>query len=253
MRDAHGRVGGVHGLPAGPAGTEYVDAKIFVFDLQIDFFCFRQNGDGRSGRVNSPLRFGGRDALHSMDTALAAHFAERARALDLENRFLHAAELCVGEREEFDLPPFALHVARVHAEEFTGEERGFVATGTRADLDDGVAIVVERIVREEERLEFFFELHDGGREAAELGLRLGGHLGVVNADEELADFRELVIVPVERCRLFYDLNEPLVLATQRRHESGIADRFRVEQLPFDFRRACDRVGEEVPEAQAFAG
>jgi hypothetical protein len=83
-------------------------------------------------------------------------------------------------------------------------------------------------------------------------LRLGGHLGVVNADE-LADLRELVIVLVERCSPFDHLHEPLMLAAQRRHEPGIAKRFRVEQLPFDFRRAGDRVGEEIAEAQALAG
>jgi hypothetical protein len=83
-------------------------------------------------------------------------------------------------------------------------------------------------------------------------LGLGRHLGVVNADE-LADFRELVIVLVKRCGLFDDLYEPLVLAPERRHQPGIAKRLRVEQLPFDFRRACDRVGEEIPEAQTVAG
>jgi len=107
-------------------------------------------------------------------------------------------------------------------------------------------------VRKEERLELLLEFRDRSGQARELGLRLGGHFGIVNADE-LADFRELVIVLVERVGLFDHLHEPLVLATQRRHEPGIAECLRVEQLPFDFRRAGDRVGEEVPEAQALAG
>ena len=82
--------------------------------------------------------------------------------------------------------------------------------------------------------------------------RNGRHVTVVNADE-LADFRELVIVLAKRCSLLDHLHEPLVLASQRCHQPGIAERLRVEQLPFDFRRACDRVGEEIPEAQAVAG
>ena len=251
MRDAHGRIGGVHALSAGPARAEDIDAQVLVLDLEIDLLGFGEHRDRGGRRVNAPLRFGGRHALHAMHAALAAHLAERARALDLENCFLHAAQRCIGKREELRLPPFALDVARVHAEEFAGEERGLVAAGARADFDDAVAIV-ERIVREEQRFEFFFQRADGGRQAAEFGLGLGSHFGVVNADE-LADFRELVIILVKRRSLFDDLHEPLVLAPERRHQPGIAERLRVEQLPFDFRRACDRVGEEIPEAQTVAG
>jgi hypothetical protein len=76
---------------------------------------------------------------------------------------------------------------------------------------------------------------------------------VARRRDEPADSRELVIILVERCVFFYDLHEPLVLAAQRCHQSGIAERLRVEQLPFNFRRAADRVGEEIPEAQTVAG
>src|SRR5208282_3443742 len=44
MRDAHRRVRGVHGLPAGARGTEGVDANVFRLDLNFDLVRFRQNG-----------------------------------------------------------------------------------------------------------------------------------------------------------------------------------------------------------------
>ena len=76
--------------------------------------------------------------------------AERRVARDLEYHFFDAAERRVGERHDLDAPAVALAVARVHAVEVGGEERGLVAAGAGADLDDRVA-VVERIARQEQR------------------------------------------------------------------------------------------------------
>ena len=58
---------------------------------------------------------------------------------------------------------------------------------------------------------------------------------------------------LQKRRLLDHLHEPLVLAAQRCHQPGIAERLRVEQLPLDLRRAGERVGEEIPEAQTVAG
>ena len=42
---------------AGPARPKDVDAEILVFDLEIDFIGFGQDGDGRGGRMNASRGF----------------------------------------------------------------------------------------------------------------------------------------------------------------------------------------------------
>jgi hypothetical protein len=91
-----------------------------------------------------------------------------------------------------------LEVARVHAEEVRGEERGFVPARAGPDLDDRVPLI-QGIVRDEERLEPFLRARDRGLEARHFLARFGRHLGVVNGNE-LAGVRELVFFLLETRR-----------------------------------------------------
>jgi len=45
MRDANGRVCRVDRLTARAGRAEGIDAEIFGFNLDVDFFRFRKNGD----------------------------------------------------------------------------------------------------------------------------------------------------------------------------------------------------------------
>src|SRR4030042_472222 len=49
-----------------------------------------------------------------------------------------AAVLAGALAQHLDLPALAFGVARIHAEEVAREDRGFVATGARADLEEDV-------------------------------------------------------------------------------------------------------------------
>lgn len=102
--------------------------------------------------------------------------------------------------------------------------------------------VVERVRRQEQRLEFFLERLDRDLEDGGLCARLGGHLCVVRR-RELARGGELVVQLLQSLCALNDLAESLVLAPQRRHKLRVADRLWIEELPFDGRRAGDRVGE----------
>ena len=87
-------------------------------------------------------------------------------------------------RHHLDLPALALGVARVHAVEVAREQRGFVAAGAGADLEDRV-LAVARILRQEQDLDLLLvvprlllELAQlFARQLAQLGIGLGlGHL-----------------------------------------------------------------------------
>ena len=76
-----------------------------------------------------------------MHAALVLEPAVGPFPLDQEDGFLHAADL--GEVGVHDLDPEAtpLGVARVHANECGGEERGLIPAGAGSDLEKGVLLV----------------------------------------------------------------------------------------------------------------
>ena len=62
--------------------------RSFAFDLDVDLFGLRQNGDRGSRRVNPPAGFGRGHPLHAMDAALVLQLAVDALALDERDRLL---------------------------------------------------------------------------------------------------------------------------------------------------------------------
>jgi hypothetical protein len=92
------------------------------------------------------------------------------------------------------------------------------------------------------------DVADGGLHARHFGARLGRQLGVVN-DNELARLRELVIEFLQTLCERDDGRQSLVLSSERCQEPRIAEGSWIEQLPFDLRRACQRVRESIAETQ----
>src|SRR5205085_6286 len=111
VRDAHCRVRRVHTLSTWTRRAEDVDAKVFVFDFDVDLLRFRQDGHGRRRRVDAALALGFWNALHAMDARLPTEVAVRCRANDLEYDFFKAAERRVGQRHDLHAPAAALDVA----------------------------------------------------------------------------------------------------------------------------------------------
>jgi len=56
--------------------------------------------------------------------------------------FLEAADGALGGVDELGLPALTFGVAQIHAHEVLGKERGLVAAGAGADLEDGVTVVI---------------------------------------------------------------------------------------------------------------
>src|ERR1043165_606742 len=143
---AHGGVGRVDRLAAGTRGAERVDAQIFLGDLDVDVLDLGQHGHGDRRGVDAPLRLRLRHALHAVHAGLELEARVDLVAFDLQRSVLDAVDRGVVGVGHVDLPALRLGVADVHAHHFRGEERGLVAAGAGADLDEDVLLVV-RILR----------------------------------------------------------------------------------------------------------
>ena len=154
---------------------------------------------------------------------LELQLREHVLALDQRDDFLHAARRALVHRHHLDLPALALGVARVHAVEVAGEQRGLVAAGAAADLEDRVLAVV-RILRQQQDLDLLLgsaalassSCASSSRAiVAQLGVGLGvGHLlGLREIPSEL-----LVALPRRDQRL-----ELRVLARELHELGALAD------------------------------
>src|SRR5579863_9007752 len=127
--------------------------------------------------MHASLLLGGRHTLYAVDAAFVFELREYAFTFDDRDHFLQSAHRRFGSREHLDLPALHLGVARIHAEDFSGKERGFVAAGAGADFQNDVLLVV-RIFGQKQRLQLFFYATDTAFQFVEFLLRVGAHLGV---------------------------------------------------------------------------
>src|SRR5713101_3195163 len=166
MRNPHGRVRRVDALAAGPRRTHYVDPKVLLLvDIDLDLVCLGQHRDGHRRSMNTARRFGGRYALHAMDTALELEPAVRAASAHQRDDFLDSAKPGRAQTQRLDFPSMALGKPRVHPEEFIREERRLLAAGSCADFEQDVLVVVG-VAGREKLLE---ALLDGGLPSLQIG------------------------------------------------------------------------------------
>src|SRR5215472_16071681 len=142
MRDAHGRISRVHGLPAGTRGAKRINAQVLGFNFDVDFIGFRKDGDRGGGGVDASLGFRGRNALHAVYAAFVFKFGVNLVALNGGHNFFHAAHGSGRAFHYFHFPALRFGVALIPTEEVAGEDTGFVAGGAGADFEDDVLPVV---------------------------------------------------------------------------------------------------------------
>ena len=157
MGDAHGRIRLVDVLAAGAAGAHGVDADVLGADVEVDVLRLRQHGDGGGRGVDAPARLGGGNALHAVDARLVLEAGKHALARDRRHDLLVAAEIVLRQADDLGLPAALLGIAAVHAEEVGREQRGLVAAGAGAHLQDG-ALLVGRVLGQEVATQVLFEL-----------------------------------------------------------------------------------------------
>jgi hypothetical protein len=142
----------------------------------------------------------------------------------------------------------ALRKARVHPLEVRGKQSCLVASGPRTDLDDR-GPVIERIVRDEERLELLEDAFPGVGQSRRLRAGFGRHLRVVGLGQLLRPGK-LGVCTLEPPGRIDDGQQPLVLAAERREPFRILERPGVGKLPLDLSGSGERLREAIAEAQA---
>ncbi len=142
MCNADSRVGGVDGLAAVAARTVDVNAKIFVFDFDVGFLGFRDNGNSSRGSMDATLTFGDRDALDAVNATFEFELAVGLVARNTKDNFFVAAGVVGGFGLEFGFEIMSFGVTQIHAVEFGSEYGSLVAAGASTDFYDSGLFVV---------------------------------------------------------------------------------------------------------------
>ena len=182
MDDAHRRIGLVDVLAAGARSAEGIDTDLGRVDLHVfEFVGFGHHRDGTCRGMDAALRFGFGNALHAVRAGLELEFRIDATADDARDHFLVAADVRRARRNDLDLPALALGKTRVHAKEVAGKQRRLVATGSGANFQKNVALVVG-VLGQQQALQLALDLRQTlfGRRHLGLGeflhFRVGEHL-----------------------------------------------------------------------------
>src|SRR5215204_573836 len=148
VRDPDRRVGGVHALAAGTAGTVHVDLEVSCVDLDLHIFGLWQDGHGRRRGVYAALALGLGNPLDPVRPAFVLEDRVGTVAAYLYGDLPVAADLGRARREGTMFEAEAVCVAGVHVVELASEEGCLVASGPGPDLDDDVLVVVRVAVDE---------------------------------------------------------------------------------------------------------
>ena len=117
--------------------------------IVVDLLELGQDRDGAGRGVDAALCLGRRHALHAVRAGLELEPRVRALADDAADDLLVAAVLAGALAQHLDSPALPFGVARVHAEQVAREDRGLVAAGAGADLEEDVAVVA-RVLRDQQ-------------------------------------------------------------------------------------------------------
>ena len=168
----------VHVLSAGAAGAEGVPFDFTFVDDHVKGFCFRQDCDGRGRGVDTPLRLGGRHALHSVHTALVFQHAIDSFPGHGANNFLETSGSTFARTRNLQLPAFLLAELGVHSEKVAGKESRFVAPRSAAYFQNRIASVLG-VVGDEHETNFLFQFREFLFAGSQLLSRHLLHVGVI--------------------------------------------------------------------------
>ena len=115
MGESHGGVRLVDVLTAGTRRTVGVHVNVGFADFHVNFFGFRENGNGCGRRMYAPLRFGFGHALNAVHAAFELERSVHAVAFNEHANFLVTAYGAFARILDSHLPAHAAAVALVHS------------------------------------------------------------------------------------------------------------------------------------------
>jgi hypothetical protein len=145
VRDADGRVGGVHRLAARSRRAVDVDPELFFGDLDLLFLGLleeRDHVEGRERRMSAFLGVERADPHEAMNPTLGRQEAVGVRPVQHERRGLDPRLLTVMDLVDLHPETLLLGPSRVHPEQHVGPVLRLGASGARLEGRDRVVIVV---------------------------------------------------------------------------------------------------------------
>ena len=91
-----------------------------------------------------------------MDAALEFHARKGIGAGKHQKRFVHAAQVCIAERQDFRGKSVPVCVLLVHTHQIAGKKSGFLAADTGPDFQNDIA-GIHRIRGNKHDFQFFSE------------------------------------------------------------------------------------------------
>ena len=134
--------------------------------------------------MNASAGFGLRHALDAMNARFVTHFRINVVALDHRERFLDAADACVGSVHDLHFPALTLGIARIHSQDLGRKKRRLVAAGSGPDLENYVLLVV-RVFRQQQEFQSFFGVRQFCFDLGDFGQGHLAHLLVVGRIEQV--------------------------------------------------------------------
>ena len=143
MCHSHGGRDLVDVLTAGAARMEDIDLEIAFVDVDFDFLNGGQHRHRRRRCVDTPLRLGGRHALHAMRATLVLQAGVCATAMHLEHHFLNTADADLVRREQKYSGAFQKYLAQMAPSEDTETQE--LARGSVDHSTAGAQAIWERL------------------------------------------------------------------------------------------------------------
>ena len=136
--------------------------------------------------------------------------------------------------------------AFVHPPQISCEQRRLIAPGAGADLDDGRP-VIQRVARDQQRLERVIKLPEPKLECDDLAGGLGGEFGVVTRCH-LARLDQFALGLAHFSGQSHHVLQALVLLAQRCQQLRVAHGARIQQFLLHDRRPGHGIVKEIAQA-----
>ena len=189
--------------------------------------------------MDPSLGLGLRNALHAMGTGLELEPGVGSLARHPADDLLEAAVFALVAAQDLQLPAVVLDKALVHSEQVSGEQRGFIAAGSRANLQKQVGAVI-RVGGNEPEHQCLFQCLPLLQQVGELRLAQGTRFRIIAGAQLLRRADVIKQTPIVRVRADQGL-QPGVLLGEAAKRRLIGDDFRLAEQLADLRVApCQR-------------
>ena len=151
MGQAYCGISRIDALAAVPGRAHDINADVFLVNVDIHFLRLRHNCYCNRGRMDAPAGLCLRHTLYPMDSRFIFHYRICAASGNHKGYILHAADPDLLALHKLHPPSSALGIMKIHAVDLCRKKRSLIPTGSGADLNYNIFIIIG-IFREEQDL-----------------------------------------------------------------------------------------------------